>query len=487
MKRVGLVETWFCFVGEPMQGEARNGNHAQTMTRANVKLRVKLPSNAGYLTPYRRSHVPKYSSWMQQDEELRQQTGSEEQTLEEEYLNQIQWRDDASKCTFIITDNTLTPIGDVNLFFSAVEDEENKLQAEINVMIAEKQFRGKGYGKLAVWGMAWFAQRHFPLVSQYLVKISFDNTASIALFTQKLGFTELSRSEAFQECTLVCPAEKLYEQFAAVGFTEEPCLDDDTEFLRLRGNAAFENRDFVQAIRFYDEAIKLDHRDEVLRSNRSAARLRSGELFGALSDAMIASILQPNYIKAYHRLGNAWAAMGYEDRAKETYRIATREFPQQQQMFDDLARKTVHGYKSLVESTPVTEEEFKLAPRGVELEVEIETKSDSPRAVRFGCILYIWKFLSGAERMGVYQECIRAGYAPEDAVTTPEQLEQAPVPEWPEAAKSQDLPAKFAQYVQSLEAGVPRVAGLVLLFEGCSFEEREEVGKMLLAVLLQQQ
>lgn len=454
------------------------------MTRINARLRVRLPGGAGFLTPYRRSHVAKYYSWMQ-DAQLREQTGSEEQTLEEEALNQLQWRDDPDKCTFIVTDLQHRPLGDVNLFFSKLDgDGEGKLKAEINVMIAEKSARGNGLGSLAVLGMAWFAQQHFPQVERFEAKISLSNEPSLGMFTKRLGFVEESRSQAFSEATLVASQHALAEQTAPLQFVLEPWLDEDTEPLRLRGNLAFENRDFVQAIRFYDEAIKLDRRDEVLRGNRSAARLRSGELFGALSDALVCATLAPNYVKAYHRLGNAWAALGFEAKAKDTYRLATKEFPEHQATFDLLATKAAAEFRSQVLMTPVTEEEFKLAPAGVEVEIDIEVKSPDPRAMRFGCILYIWKQLLGAERMGVYQECIRAGYAQADEVTTPEQLEQAKVPDWPEAAKDKDLPPTFVRYVGQLQPGIPRVASLVLLFEGCSFEEREQVGKMLLRVLL---
>ncbi|KAH9249476.1 hypothetical protein BASA81_012838 [Batrachochytrium salamandrivorans] len=457
------------------------------MTRSNARLRVRLPGGAGFLTPYRRSHVPKYYSWMQ-DAQLREQTGSEEQTLEEEALNQLQWRDDPDKCTFIVTDLQNNPVGDVNLFFSKLDEDDGedggKLKAEINVMIAEKSARGKGLGSLAVWGMVWFAQQHFPQVERFEAKISLDNQPSLSMFTKRLGFVEESRSQAFSEATLVASQEQLAEQTASMKFALEPWLDEETEPLRLRGNLAFENRDFVQAIRFYDEAIKLDRMDEVLRGNRSAARLRSGELFGALSDALVCATLAPNYVKAYHRLGNAWAALGFESKAKDTYRLATKEFPEHQATFDLLATKAASEFRSQVLMTPITEEEFKLAPVGVEMEIEIEIKSSDPRGMRFGCILYIWKQLLGAERMGVYQECIRAGYAQPDEVTTPEQLELAKVPDWPEAVKDGDLPPKFVRYVSQLQPGIPRVASLVLMFEGCSFEEREQVGKMLLKVLL---
>jgi hypothetical protein len=147
-------------------------------------------------------HVPRYHEWMK-DVALLEATGSEPLSFQEEIEMQQSWRDDPNKCTFIIhtarvlksfdiessmgissktvfhvNDNIESMVGDVNLFLSEIDSEREgdtlaqqqhseytvdttifpklqqprRLQAEIDIMIAEQNYRGKGLGRAATCG-----------------------------------------------------------------------------------------------------------------------------------------------------------------------------------------------------------------------------------------------------------------------------------------------------------------------------------------------
>lgn len=57
------------------------------------------------------------------------------------------------------------------------------------------------------------------------------------------------------------------------------------EDLKNQGNKAFQSKDYDKAIELFSQAIKLDPKNHVLWSNRSAARAGKREWAEALADA----------------------------------------------------------------------------------------------------------------------------------------------------------------------------------------------------------
>ncbi|XP_064179233.1 N-acetyltransferase 9 isoform X1 [Anguilla rostrata] len=158
------------------------------------------------LVPYNSDHVPRYHQWMGSPE-LQKLTASEPLTLEQEYDMQRSWREDDDKCTFIILDKQLWAdpavqeeecmVGDINIFLT---DPSDPTLAELEIMIAEPNYRGKGIGKEVIRMMICYGVMKLG-VRKFEAKIGLDNKISIALF-KKFKFQEQSVSEVFQEMTL---------------------------------------------------------------------------------------------------------------------------------------------------------------------------------------------------------------------------------------------------------------------------------------------
>ncbi|XP_004084320.1 N-acetyltransferase 9 isoform X2 [Oryzias latipes] len=158
------------------------------------------------LVPYNAEHVPRYHEWMKSPE-LQQLTASEPLTLEQEYDMQRSWREDDDKCTFIILDTQkwadpsvneeTCMVGDVNIFLT---DSTDPSLAELEIMIAEESYRGKGIGKEVTLMMMCYGVNKLG-IKRFQAKIGLDNHTSIAMF-KKLHFQEVSVCQVFKEVTL---------------------------------------------------------------------------------------------------------------------------------------------------------------------------------------------------------------------------------------------------------------------------------------------
>lgn len=104
--------------------------------------------------------------------------------------------------------------GDVNFFLypSEEEDESNQLVGEVDVMVADENHRGMGFGEGAVRGLLWYVKTHLDsILAEYggpskltrlMVKIKQSNERSRKLFG-KLGFQQAGEVNYFGEVTLV--------------------------------------------------------------------------------------------------------------------------------------------------------------------------------------------------------------------------------------------------------------------------------------------
>ncbi|XP_008312531.1 alpha/beta-tubulin-N-acetyltransferase 9 [Cynoglossus semilaevis] len=184
------------------------------------------------LVPYNAQHVPRYHEWMK-SVELQQLTASEPLTLDQEYDMQRSWREDSDKCTFIILDKQQWAdpsveeeqcmLGDVNIFLT---DPTDPTLAELEVMIAEPSYRGRGFGKEVTRMMMFYGVAKLG-IKTFQAKIGLSNEVSILMF-KKLNFKEVSVCKVFKEVTL------------------EMTVDEDVRLRILDEMASVKERDYRQ-------------------------------------------------------------------------------------------------------------------------------------------------------------------------------------------------------------------------------------------------
>lgn len=155
-----------------------------------------LQGNRVLLVPYEKEFVPLYHSWMQ-NKTLLEQTATEPLSLQEEYANQVEWKQDPHKCCFIIVYTRPQPyrvVGDVNLFLLQDDDSD---AAEVEVMIADTSCRRLGLATEAVQLMMTFGKERLGY-DTFIAKISTSNVASLGLF-RRLGFEIFRYVDVFSE------------------------------------------------------------------------------------------------------------------------------------------------------------------------------------------------------------------------------------------------------------------------------------------------
>ena len=101
---------------------------------------------------------------------------------------------------------------------------------------------------------------------------------------------------------------------AAVGVMLVGCSTTSSSSSLDRGNMFYRNNEYVSAADAFSEAIAKNPRSAAAWNNRAAARLRLGEISGAVADYNKAIELAPNDAEIYYNRGNGLVAAGqYQD------------------------------------------------------------------------------------------------------------------------------------------------------------------------------
>ena len=101
----------------------------------------------------------------------------------------------------------------------------------------------------------------------------------------------------------------------------------DADSCKTEGNAAMAEQDYVNAMKWYSQAIALSPRDGALFSNRSFAFLRLGLTSRALADADEAVRRRPEWNKGHFRRAECLKQAGLHAEAHAAYATAARLDP----------------------------------------------------------------------------------------------------------------------------------------------------------------
>lgn len=107
---------------------------------------------------------------------------------------------------------------------------------------------------------------------------------------------------------------------------------------KAKGNAAFQAKDFKEAIKHFTEAIKHDPTDHVFFSNRSACYASLEKYDKALEDGAECVRLKPDWAKGYTRKGLAEFFLKKYDDAAETYKAGLKLAPEDEALREGLKK-----------------------------------------------------------------------------------------------------------------------------------------------------
>lgn len=142
----------------------------------------------------------------------------------------------------------------------------------------------------------------------------------------------------------------LFEVFRSTFTNVSPERKQEAENLKNEGNRLMKEEKYQEALNTYSKAISQDATNPVFYCNRAAAYSRLGDYQSAADDCRMSLRYDPNYSKAFGRLGLAYSKMNKHEQALEAYQNALRIEPDNQ------------DYKNNMSVTQQRLEELRSAP-----------------------------------------------------------------------------------------------------------------------------
>ncbi|KAH7814784.1 putative stress-induced-phosphoprotein [Monocercomonoides exilis] len=96
-------------------------------------------------------------------------------------------------------------------------------------------------------------------------------------------------------------------------------MSDEGSRLKALGNAAYQRKEYAEAIELYTRCLEVEGRNHVIYSNRSLCHYCAGEYEAALRDAEECIGLAAGFVKGYSRKGNALIKLKRLEEAKAAF------------------------------------------------------------------------------------------------------------------------------------------------------------------------
>lgn len=122
----------------------------------------------------------------------------------------------------------------------------------------------------------------------------------------------------------------LFEVYKSAFTNVSPERKQEAENLKNEGNRLMKEEKYAEALNTYSKSISLDATNPVFYCNRAAAYSRLGDYQRAADDCRMSLRYDPNYSKAYGRLGLAYSKVNNHEQALEAYQNALRIEPDNQ-------------------------------------------------------------------------------------------------------------------------------------------------------------
>uniref|UniRef100_A0A182IZV0 SGTA homodimerisation domain-containing protein n=1 Tax=Anopheles atroparvus TaxID=41427 RepID=A0A182IZV0_ANOAO len=134
----------------------------------------------------------------------------------------------------------------------------------------------------------------------------------------------------------------LYELYRNTFVVVSPERKQEAEGLKNDGNRLMKEEKYQEALNTYSKAINIDATNPVFYCNRAAAYSRLGDYSRAADDCRMALRHDPDYSKAWGRLGLAYSKMNQHQQAITAYQNAIRLEPDNQDYKNNLSVSQQH-------------------------------------------------------------------------------------------------------------------------------------------------